>query len=520
MNARPAPMPRRRFLRGAAGAIGGAALGGTLLGCGDGNGRGGAPWPTPTTTPDQHAAVEELARRLTGDVLRPGDATYAAASAPSNGRFRAERPLAIARCADEADVVTCLQWSGETGIAPMGRGGGHSYAGLSQTTGLQVDLNRLNQVHVDPDQGIMRTGGAALNADLLAATVDGPVFLPGGTCLGVGVGGLTLGGGIGYNAHWAGLTADHLVSTRVVLADGSVVEASATEHPDLYWACRGGAGGNFGINIEFTFETVAVPDHEISFYRFDWTGADVAAGVLAAYDRMLVDAPAALNAVAMAEAQPVTWSGSRGAVAVMSRGQFIGPLDELRDLVAPLLAVAEPDSVELRSLSFWDAQRIFATPNPESHSYGDVSRYAREPLPSATIERIVDLVADCPHRSETANAGVWALGWIGGPVIDRFSPTDTAYVHRGMHNLWRPTPVWPDDAPASVGEDLVAWTSEVDRVLLEHTTTQSYQNFPNRNLDGYLEAYYAENLERLIDVKTAYDPTNVFRNPQSIPVRA
>ena len=132
---------------------------------------------------------------------------------------------------------------------------------------------------------------------------------------------------------------------------------------------------------------------------------------------------------------------------------------------------------------------------------------------------IVDLLGACPSRSDDANGSFWSLGWVGGDVVGKFSRTETAYVHRTATTLLRPTTVWPNDAPASVGEDLNAWTAQVIAAIDPHTPTESYQNFPNRAIDDWQQEYYAENFERLVDVKTKHDPTNLFNNPQSIPVR-
>jgi FAD/FMN-containing dehydrogenase len=143
------------------------------------------------------SALEDLRARLHGTLMLPGDSGYAAASAPANGRYRTILPAAVARVADEADVVTCVNWCNENGVPPVGRGGGHSYAGFSTTTGLMIDLRRLNSLVIDYATSTAVSGGAALNNDFFIATEDGPLFMPGGTCLGVGMGGLTLGGGIG-----------------------------------------------------------------------------------------------------------------------------------------------------------------------------------------------------------------------------------------------------------------------------------------------------------------------------------
>jgi FAD/FMN-containing dehydrogenase len=509
-------MTRRTFLRtGAAATLG---LSGAIeLGP---NVRPASRHRASAQTPEMGSALDDLRARLNGTLILPGDSGYLAASAPANGRYLEIRPMAIARCADEADVVTCIDWCNENGVSPVGRGGGHSYAGYSTTTGLMIDIRRLNSVTIDKREGTVVCGGAALNNDFFIATEDSPLFLPGGTCLGVGVGGLTLGGGIGYNTHWAGLTCDHMVTSRIVTADAEPREIDSANNADLYWACRGGAGGNFGINTQFTFNLVEVPQSSIGFYRFDWYGAEAAAAVLTAFDTLLTTIPDAMNCVAMAEAIDAEDGDPQMGIHVMSRGQYIGPVDELRELVQPLLDAATPGKQTLEETSFWDVQRLIATPEPPSHSFGDISRYAADPLPQDAIADMVDRLVECPSKTDDANGSIWSLGWVGGGMVDTFSRTETAYVHRNMHTLWRPTTVWPDDADPSVGDDLNAWTDSIIDILAPNTPSESYQNFPNRSLDDWAEQYYAENFQRLVEVKAAYDPANLFHNPQSIPVSA
>lgn len=504
------PISRRRFLRD-----------GTVAAVGLGLGLGIDGWAGDSmavAASSDQATLDELRRRLHGALLLPGDSGYESAYAPANGRFLDIRPIGVARVADEADVVTCIAWCSENGVTPVARGGGHSYAGFSTTNGLIIDLRRLGSFDIDRSSGTARTDGAALNSDLFIATEGGPLFLLGGTCLGVGLGGLALGGGIGYNAHWAGITSDRMLSSRLITASGEIRQIDATDDADLFWACRGGAGGSFGINTEFEFELVEVPD-TVSWYRFDYRGADAAEAMLAAYDAMLQAAPPALNAVAMAQAKPLGDGGPREAIAAMSRGQCIGPIDELRDLVAPLLQVAAPTSQTLVELPFWDVQRMIASGEPEPHSWGNISRYANAPIPERVTTQLVDLLVECPSRSEDANGSIWSLGWVGGDLVDSIGRTETAYVHRGMTTLLRPTTDWPNDAPASVGDDLDDWSNELIATLAPHTPNESHQNFPNRLIDDWAEQYYAENLERLVDIKTAVDPGDLFQNPQSIAPR-
>jgi FAD/FMN-containing dehydrogenase len=461
-------------------------------------------------------AIDDLRSRLHGTVLTPEDPDYVTTGLPANARYQEIRPAVIAQCRDETDVITCVQWASDNGVQPVPRGGGHSYAGLSTTSGLLIDLSALSSVALDQSTGVAVVGGAALNQDLLNATINTPFYLPGGTCLGVGVGGLVLGGGIGYNTHWAGLTCDHLVSSRIVVASGELVEIDATHHPDLYWACRGGTGGTFGLNTSFTFQLVEVPA-TVTYFRYDFTGADAAGAMLAEFSRVCAIAPSGFNSSASATATPVGAGGPREAILAFFRGQYVGPPDELRDLVAPILAAATPTQSAFQEMPFWDVQsQIWATPNPPPHDFGDVSRYARDPVPDEAMAEVIDVLADCPVRTDSSNGSMWSLGWVGGDVMNSIGRTDTAYVHRGMSTLLRPTPVWEPTDPPSVGEDLIAWTDDMIAVIAPYTPNESYQNFPNRLLPDPLEQYFAENLERLIDVKTAYDPNDLFHNVHTV----
>ena len=466
----------------------------------------------------QPSAFADLRKRLTGTLLLPGDAGYTQSSQPANTRFDAIRPAAVAQCADETDVATCIKWSLENGVEPVARGGGHSYAGYSTTTGLLVDLGRLNSVKLDQRTGLAVVGGAALNANVFYKTVEGDFILPGGTCLGVGVGGLVLGGGVGYNTHWAGLTCDHLRGSRIVTAAGDVLKIDDSHHSDLFWACRGGAGGNFGINTSFTFELARVPRQDVAFYRFDYRGADAAGAVLSAFDKLLETAPTGLNAVAMSQATPVDSGGPREAIATFSRGQYIGPLNTLKEIVSPLLAAAKPVTTRLGRCASgtcsacspaWKhstmrsatsrATRRLRSPKASSRKWSTCSPPARAAMTPTT--------ARCGR-----SVGSGRQGQFDRPARHRVRTSRHAHDaprNPGMgHERTRVGPRRADRLDQRHDRD--------DRSPYRH---ESYQNFPNRDIKDWKREYYAENLDRLVNVKTKYDPHNVFRNAQSIPPR-
>jgi FAD/FMN-containing dehydrogenase len=497
-------LSRRAMLRGATATTLGLASGAQLC-------------PTTAQTPAPNSALGDLQARLTGQLLLPQDGAFLAANTPANLRYQDVLPMAIARCANEADVIACVQWCAESGVEPVVRGGGYSYAGLSTTTGLLIDLRALNTVTVDQASGTMTVGGGATIAQILSSLADGPLILPTGSCPAVGIGGLALGGGIGYDTRWAGLTCDHIRQTRIITADGTPLEVNATQYSDLYWALRGGAGGNYGTNTTFTFDLVEVPASPVTNFSITWRGADAAGLVMRAFQVIIQDAPPAFGAAVDIIPRDPAQSGKRRSIDVVLRGQFIGSESDLRDLLAPLLDLKTPPIEQaIAEMPYWESQQQLLQTGSDRHAYADISRFASAPLPDDVVSKIVSLLVNCPHRTDTAHGAITIFGWVGGVLTG--TPRDaTAYVHRDMTALWRVGAVWSADVATSVSEQLSAWTKEVVALIAPHTPDESYQNFPNRELVDWQQQYYAENLQRLIEVKQAYDPGNLFRNAQSIP---
>ncbi|MGH8920013.1 MAG: FAD-binding oxidoreductase, partial [Actinomycetes bacterium] len=294
------------------------------------------------------AAWRELRRSLSrgAGLYRPGGAEYAARASPDNQRYASVRPAGVLACATEGDVATAIRWCAKHGVPFAPRSGGHNYAGYSTTPGLVISLRALKDVV--PQGRRLRLGGGATNSDVYAARAAN-LYFPGGRCPEVGVAGLTLGGGLGFNDRKWGLTCDRLTETRVVLADGTLVRAADDENADLFWACRGGAGGNFGINTGFVFD--AVPVARLRATVFDLTFA-LDAGVRVMEElRYIVDADRDNDF----DVRVGFKHAGDGTTTLWLLGQRLGDENALRRLFRPLLQL-RPTRTFIEERGFWHAQ--------------------------------------------------------------------------------------------------------------------------------------------------------------------
>ena len=483
----------------------------------------GAASPSADRSTAPPGALRALARQLTGRLLLPRSPGFAAENQPANDVYEHVTPQAIALCATSADVVTCVNWCRREGVQPVVRGGGHNYNGASSTTGLLIKTGHMNKVAFSQRHHTVTVQSGALNQDLLATLRGGPLMLPIGTCPTVGVAGLALGGGIGDNSRWAGMTSDHLVSTRIVLASGEHVTADAREHPDLLWACRGGAGGNFGINTELTFSLVELPRPAVTVYGMLFHGAEETAAALAAYDNLMLTAPVELSGFAgVTNQRPLGYDPrnprTRKLFPQLSiDGSYLGPPEQARELLQPVVAAVKPDDWILGEFEFWTAQiNWLAVPSQPKHGFAEAARFTSTALPDQVITDLVERVITAPGGTSDAYAEVRLMCWSGGHVINGVAPGATAYVHRNSNSLLRPAVWWADTRPA-LQRDLLDWMSSTWSYIQSHTQDQAFQNWPYAGITNWPTAYYGANFDRLVRVKQAYDPHNLFHYAQSIP---
>lgn len=457
------------------------------------------------------AAWRDLARLLSpgARLYRPKDPGYSAQATADNQRYASVRPAGVVACAVEQDVRAALLWCTRQAMPFAIRSGGHNYAGHSTTDGLVISLRPMHDVR--PEGRRLHLGGGTTNSDVYAARSAG-LYFPGGRCPGVGVAGLTLGGGLGFNDRKWGLTCDRLAETRLVLADGSVVRAAADENADLYWACRGGAGGNFGVNTAFVFDAVPVDRQRATVFDLAFPLAAGPAVTTELQHLLTIDRADDLDVrIAFKHA-------GDGTTTVAVLGQRLGAEDTLRRLLAPLLRL-RPTAAFLQERDFWSAQdHLMEPPAPARDCYASRSLVPDRWLTPEDLERVTEWTRAWQPGPARASGYItlFAMGGAsGGP-----RPDETAYPHRNATFVIDIGTHWTPGTPPEETQRLLDRTRAAHHFLRRRLGTDAaYANFPDPEQRDWRTAYYGANYTRLLHVKNRYDPTGLFRHAQSVGAR-
>jgi FAD/FMN-containing dehydrogenase len=453
---------------------------------------------------------EVLALSLQGGVVRPGDDRFFKLAQTQNLRYAgSDYPAGIALCRSARDVSTSLRWAREHALPLVARNGGHSYAGYSRTAGLMIDLSPMSAVTFDPDNGTLVTGGGARNRHVFAAGEKHGVAITHGRCFEVGIPGLTLGGGVGFNMRLHQLTCDHLFATQIVTADGAIHERSASNDPDgLFWACRGGGGGNFGINTTMTFS--AFPVSRMTVFRFVWN-IEKPESLLETLMASLERAPITLGSkVAIAAPQSI------GApISIELLGQMAASPQDVLHVLAPVLGVARPEIQRIFTMPYWAAERWLSEPGGAMY-YNERSRFFNQPFDHRAVATVLDRLRNCP--ATTAQHGTEAQFKVfqTGGSINEVAAHETAFVHRSSTWLSSIEVHWQATTPRNSARALLDWQSAFYASIVPLARGGAYQNFIDPDLHDWRTAYYGENLPRLRSIKSVVDPDRIFTFPEAI----
>ena len=524
---KPTPLSRRQVLCAGAG-VAGLAFGGLLV---------GAPWRTDRA----YAAASltdwiDLGRSVRGTLIMPNNPSYATARLGWNTIYDDVAPQAILKPSNVTDVQKALAFCRDTGIRPTPRSGGHSFQGFSTSTGLIIDMSAMNTVTMNRQRTRVRIGAGAVLIDIYAKLFQqGKMAIPGGTCPLVGISGLTQGGGVGPFSREYGLTLDRLVGAHIVTADGQHRYVNASEDRDIFWAIRGGGGGNFGVITAFDFVPVPADMNIISAtMTFAWRHAE---RVLEAFQTWPDALPASAHPnLVLMTSNRVTGAQPTATVGLWFRGSRVRAGEAMKEFVSAVGAA--PKSQTVLKQSFFEAEydeycagftqeQCAPVTSPGGlmprvglSTYSEIST---APWPRAANDVIVDELEHWQGDQLLQPEGVDASLQAGKVIIEPLSgavhntaATATAFPHRDGWLVYQFQSRVRPGAPTETVAAGQGWVNQLTSRLAPWRTGAEYSNYGNRELDQWATAYYGVNLRRLQKIKAAVDPGGLFHFEQSV----
>ena len=441
--------------------------------------------------------IEQLRSVCRGAFIRPGDGDYDTARRIWNASID-RRPGLIFRCAGLADVIAAVTFARENGLLVAIRGGGHNVGGRALCDGgLVIDLSQMKGIHVDPRTRRVRVQPGVTLGELDRETHVYGLAVPSGVVSRTGIAGLTLGGGVGWLVRKHGLTVDNVLSFEVVTADGKLLTASADENTDLFWALRGG-GGNFGVVTSFEYQAHPVSTVLGGLILHRRSEAHAA---LQFYREFTDSAPDELGTYA------ALLHGPDGTPFVGFATCYSGDLAEGERVLAPLRKFGTPVVDAVQPIPFPVMQTVFDAAVPEGNQNYWKSTFVRE-LSDPAIDTIVS------HANEATSPLTAILVEQYGGAASRVSTDATAFAHRKAEYDFGILTQWTDPADS---ERHVAWTRRFAEAMAPYRSGAYLLNFLDREEgDDLVRAAFGGNYERLVTIKTKYDPTNFFRINQNI----
>jgi FAD/FMN-containing dehydrogenase len=449
-------------------------------------------------------SIRELRRELNGRVVAPGDNEYDAARTPFYGGFE-RRPAAIVMAADADDVAKVVELASETGLELAVRSGGHSIPGHSTTEGgIVLDLRDLNGLEIDVDSRTAWAETGLTTGRYTDAAAEHGLATPFGDTGSVGIGGLTLGGGIGYLVRKHGLTIDSLLAADVVTAEGELLRVDAESQPDLFWAIRGG-GGNFGVVTRVRLQL-----HEVGTVVGGMLILPATADTIHSFVQAAEAAPEELSGIANvmpAPPMPFLPPEQHGSLVIFALLVYSGEADAGERAAAPFRALADPIADMVGPKPY---PAIFEGGPAEDDFHPTMSTRTMfvDSIGRSAAETIVEQL-----QASTAMIAATQLRVLGGAAA-RVPADATAYAHRQSRIMVNVAAIFgsPDETP-----EHEPWVTGLADAL--HDGGQgAYVNFlGNEGEDRIRAAYPGETWDRLVTVKRRYDPTNLFRLNQNIP---
>lgn len=451
----------------------------------------------PARQPSAIPGVAALRGKMRGAVLEPGDSGYDEARTIWNGMVD-RRPALIVQCAGVADVVSAVTFARERNLVVSVKSGGHGVAGTAVCDGgMTIDLSRMKGIEVDPVRRTAVVGPGVTWAEFDRETQVHGLATTGGIVPTTGVAGLTLGGGLGFLMRRFGLASDNLIAADAVASNGSVIRASADEHPDLFWGLRGGSG-NFGIVTSLEFQLHAVgPTVLAGFIFHPW---EQAREVARFYREFTAQAPDELAVYLVFATSP---EGTPVAVFLTC---YSGEVAEGERVLAPLRSFGQPLADTVGPVAYTEAQAFCEPLYPKGRLNYWKSSFLTG-LSDDAIERMIERYVSTPSPSSAI-----AIEHLGG-AIGRLPDDATAFGDRSAPYSVIITGAWTDSAESDRN---LRWVRDVWSALTPYTRATVYVNYVDGDETGRMQAAYGRNYQRLTALKAKYDPDNFFRHNHNI----
>lgn len=450
-----------------------------------------------------HASLQP---QFKGDLLRPGDGAYEDARSIWNGMV-SRSPRLIARCADVDDVRNVVRLASKAGILTAIRCGGHSLSGFSTCNELVIDLSKMRNVRVDSQRRRAWAAGGCLLRSIDSATQKSGLVFPAGVVSHTGASGLILGGGTGWLTRRFGLSCDNVLAAEVVTADGSLVRCDEKENPDLFWALRGG-GGNFGVVTEF--ELKLYPLRSVVFSQ----GLCPAIGIrhlLECWRDFMPDAPLDLKwniDLRLAPDRANIPANLRGRPVASNSLIWTGDPDVATAYIQWALSLCNPDSLRTSVVSFLDLQTMADSDFPHGRRYYTKSGYFAQ-LEDQTIDRLIAAAETIPSFATVE------LAYLGGAAA-QVGAHETAFGDRSAPFIVNLLSNW---ANASDDATNISWVRGLFDKLRPVMKPGVYVNFMSGDEQDRVSEAYRDHWDRIVAVKSKYDPGNFFRLNQNVPPR-
>ncbi|WP_137136689.1 FAD-binding oxidoreductase [Rhizobium sp. FKY42] len=436
--------------------------------------------------------------------LRAGQAAYEDRMKTVYNRRTLIRPSLFAVCKSAIAIGKVVSWARDNAIAFSIRGGGHSYEGFSGNTSVVIDVGEINQISFDKVVKTVTVGAGAKLGQIQAALKGTGYALVCGTCPTVGVAGHVLGGGYGLLSRARGLAADSLIGIRLIDPKGNILVANASTNKDLFWACRGGGGGSFGVVFELTIRVHPVASVDV--FSVGWTlSKERAAKIVDAWQKWAPKADRGITALLK-----VSKSGSGPNLSIRCLGQSVASRTELERALAALAAIEAPIGPRaIKTYMFWDAFQKYAGTGRDPYFQKERSDFLQS-LNAAGIEQMLEQVV-----TQLFNDVGLILNAYGGAIND-LTETETAFPHRSSVGYMIHYYAGWDD-PRLTPRKTRAMTAFYDG-LQRFMPGKAYVNYSDVQLRDFATAYWGQNLKRLKQVKRSFDPDNLFAFQQSVPL--